>query len=53
MDDIIIIGPNFKVINFFIKSIKAYFKIKKLKLFKNYLKLNIDYNPKIDYLKLY
>jgi hypothetical protein len=53
MDDITIIRLNFKIINFFIKFIKIYFKIKELKLIKNYLKLNIDYNLEIGYLKLY
>jgi hypothetical protein len=48
-----VIRPNSKIINFFIKSIKVHFKIKELRLIKDYLGLNIDYNPKVDYLKLY
>jgi hypothetical protein len=47
------IRPNSETINSFIKSVKVYFKIKKLELIKNYLGLNINYDPKTDYLKFY
>jgi hypothetical protein len=53
MDDIAVIRSNSKVINFFIKFIKVYFKIKKLRLIKDYLRLDINYDLKVNYLKFY
>ena len=41
------------MIQFFIKNIKIYFKIKELGLIKNYLSIDINYNPKKRILKLY
>ena len=53
VDDIAIIDPNQEAINSFINSIKSYFKIKELRLIKDYFSVKIDYRPKDGYLKLY
>jgi hypothetical protein len=53
VDDIAVISPNQEAINSFINSIKNYFKIKELGLIKDYLRVEINYRPKNNYLKFY
>jgi len=52
VDDLAILGPNITTIKEFISEIKKYFKIKDLGVIKDYLGIDIDYNPDLGYLKL-
>jgi len=53
VDDLAIIGPNKETITSFIKTLKGYFDLKDLGLIKDYLGVEIDYNPKDRSIKLY
>ena len=52
VDDLAVIGPNENIINTFINNIKKYFKVKNLGLIKDYLGIDIKYQPKNNYMKL-
>jgi hypothetical protein len=52
VNDLAIIAPNLNIINTFISQIKKYFKIKDLRLIKDYLGIDIDLNLKKGYIKL-
>jgi len=53
VDDIAVIGLDQNRISSFINNIKKYFNIKELGLIKDYLGVEIDYQPENGYLKLY
>ena len=53
INNLIIINPNKKTINSFIKIFKNYFDLKNLGLIKDYLKIKINYNLKKRSIKLY
>ena len=53
IDDLVIIGYNKETINSFIKTLKGYFDLKDLGLIKDYLGVEIDYNPRKRSIKLY
>ena len=52
IDDLAVIGPNENIINTFINNIKKHFKVKNLGLIKDYLGIDIKYQPKQNYMKL-
>jgi len=53
IDDLVIIGPNRETITSFIKTLKGYFDLKDLGLIKDYLGVEVDYNPRKRSIKLY
>ena len=52
INGLVIIGPNKNIINIFINNIKKHFKIKNLGFIKDYLEIDIKYQPKDNYIKL-
>jgi hypothetical protein len=52
VNNLAIIALNLNIINTFISQIKKYFKIKDLRLIKDYFNIDIDLNLKKGYIKL-
>jgi hypothetical protein len=52
VDDLAVIGPNENVIKTFINNIEKHFKVKNLGPIKDYLGIDVYYNPKDNYMKL-
>ncbi|EKD15691.1 retrotransposon protein, putative, Ty1-copia subclass [Drepanopeziza brunnea f. sp. 'multigermtubi' MB_m1] len=52
VDDLALISPNIDTIKSFIKELQKYFKLKDLRLIKDYLGIDIEYDIKRGYMKL-
>ncbi|EKD12079.1 retrotransposon protein, putative, Ty1-copia subclass [Drepanopeziza brunnea f. sp. 'multigermtubi' MB_m1] len=52
VDDLALINPNIDTIKSFIKELQKYFKLKDLRLIKDYLGIDIEYDIKRSYMKL-